>query len=420
LSATSASTPDAGDDPVPALIDLIGAAHEPKRDRLRQLLAQTRVPDGRTALSLNIARVDDLALRMNGVFSLPDMRWPNSLRYGFVEFRDAIVTPTGFVIAGDRLIFNTQGMPAKWMRGADRGAPRFVENLFRKNFIHKLDIWNETCLISVPADLKTIDEPAFLFDSRHGCGNFAHFAHDMLIQTPSFYDCCAEIGESARTILVGAKFSYEVMSEIFARVLGPHAKAPIFTGSEFHRVRRLFVPTTHLDVSFPSIARGAVVRLVSLLGEALKPYRAGGKRRIFISRSDAGRPASLEPQFDNEDALVRALAALGFERLVLSRLGVSEYLEAFVNSEIIVGVHGAGLGNVVLSASPRLLEIVVPGPYAGWDGFRLFVQTGMGMPFRRLAMAPPADGVAHYDIADIVAAVNELLATPCPAVAPPL
>ena len=404
-------------DPAQAVADLINGLPEARRRRLRRLFAQTEVPAGRVGMELQIGRIDDFGLTKNAILSLTDICWPDSIRYGFVEIRDAIVTPFGFVIAGNQLIFNTQILPGGWMRGADGGAPELIERIFGHNFIHRLDIWNESCLLSVPVDLPEIAEPAFLFNSRLTCFNFAHFVHDTLIQAPTFRDCCEYLRQEATPILVGPGFPHPVMPEIFRRAAG--SAAPFFLRNRFFRVRRLFVPTTHFRPSNDAIARGAVVRLAQTLSASLQEFHAPTKRRLFISREDSGRGEDREPRFANAQALQDALSKLGVEPVVVSRLGVEEYLRSFVNAELIVGLHGAGLTNVLLSDQPRVVEITVPG-YPDWRSLALFIETGMGAPFRRVRMAAPAGGVAEYDVARIVEACEALLTAPCPPVAPPL
>ena len=131
----------------------------------------------------------------------PTYAGPTACRYGFFELADAVVTPFGFVVAGDRLIFNTQILPNGWMKGAPGGAPELVRRIFAHNFIHKLDVWRETCLLSLPAtDRGNRDEPAFLFNSRLTGFNFAHFVHDTLVQTPTFLDCCARLGRAGHAL----------------------------------------------------------------------------------------------------------------------------------------------------------------------------------------------------------------------------
>ena len=404
--------------PPPPVLDVIGPVPDAVRRRLGELASQTPVPGERIGKHLRIAGIDDLAFAKNATLSLPDIHWPNSLRYGFVEFADAVVTPFGFVVVGDRLIFNTQILPNGWMKGALGGSPEIIRRIFAHNFIHKLDAWRETCLLSVPAEIEEIQKPAFLFNSRLTWCNFAHFVHDTLIQTPTYLDCCAHVGQEVAPLLVGPGFHHPIMPEI----LGPavESRPPKFLKNAFLRVPRLFVPTTHFSPANDAVARGAVTRLMQNLSTALAGYRAPDKRRIFISRDDSSRGDDREPRFGNSEELHRGLAELGIEPVVVSRLSAADYLQTFVNSELIVGLHGAGLMNVVLSAQPRVLEINVPG-YPDWRSLSLFYETGMGAPSRRVVMAAPQDGVAQYDVPAILAASKALLATPsCPPPRPPL
>jgi hypothetical protein len=404
------ASPPAAEPPDP-LAALLRPATEAARQRLRDLLAETPAPPERVARRLQIAGVDDFAFAKNAVLSLADIHWPDSIRYGFVELADAVVTPFGFLISGDRLVFNTQILPNGWMRGGEGGSPELVGRIFSHNSIHKLDIWRGACLLSLPGEMEEIAEPAFLFSSRLSCFNFAHLVHDTLIQAPSYLDACAQAGEVIAPLIVGPGFHYPVMGEVFRRAVG---REPLFLRNRFLRARRLFVPTTHFSPANDAIARGAVVRLMDTLSRALAEHRTPGKRRLFISREDSGRGDDREPRFSNAEELRQTLGELGVEPVVASRLGLEDYLRTFANAELIVGLHGAGLANAVLSESARVAEITVPG-YPDWRSLRLFIETGMGAPYRGVVMAAPENGLARYDVPAIVAACEALLATSCPA-----
>jgi len=404
-------TPPPAAEPADPLTALLRPATEAGRRRLADLLAETPVPAGRIARHLRIAGLDDFAFAKNAVLSLADIDWPDSIRYGFVEIADAVVTPFGFLVSGDRLVFNTQILPNGWMRGGEGGAPELVARIFEHNSIHKLDIWRGACLMSLPAEIEEIAEPAFLFSSRLSCFNFAHLVHDTLIQAPTYLDACAHAGEAIAPLIVGPGFHYPVMGEVFRRAAG---REPLFLRNRFLHARRLFVPTTHFSPADNAIARGAVARLMDILSRGLAEVAAPTKRRLFISREDSGRGDDREPRFADADELRQALGRLGVEPVVASRLGVEDYLAAFANAELIVGLHGAGLANAVLSGCARVAEITVPG-YPDWRSLRLFIETGMGAPYRRVVMPAPRDGLALYDVPAIVAACEALLSTPCPA-----
>ena len=82
-----------------------------------------------------------------------------------------------------------------------------------------------------------------------------------------------------------------------------------------------------------------------LRGELLSNLRTAPSRfgkRLYVSRNDADRR-----HIRDEDALVAALAAIGFEKIVPGHLSVSEQAATFANAEIIVGAHGSSLANLV-------------------------------------------------------------------------
>lgn len=69
-------------------------------------------------------------------------------------------------------------------------------------------------------------------------------------------------------------------------------------------------------------------------------------RRILVSRRHA--PSR---RVTNEDALADALSAYGFETCVAESLSLCEQVALFAEAEVIVGAHGAGLTNMLLSPS---------------------------------------------------------------------
>ncbi len=76
-------------------------------------------------------------------------------------------------------------------------------------------------------------------------------------------------------------------------------------------------------------------------------------RKLFISRKDQDRIPI------NEAEVEALLVGLGFEVLVLDRMSAQEQVSIFSHAKIIVGVHGAGLSNIVWAPSTgtKVLEI---------------------------------------------------------------
>jgi len=78
-------------------------------------------------------------------------------------------------------------------------------------------------------------------------------------------------------------------------------------------------------------------------------------RRVLISRKRSRRRRCL-----NEDQLFGALASYGFERIFLEDLSVLQQLRLFSESLFLVGVHGAGLANLVACAPHSTVIELVP------------------------------------------------------------
>ncbi|WP_255168330.1 glycosyltransferase family 61 protein [Natrononativus amylolyticus] len=79
---------------------------------------------------------------------------------------------------------------------------------------------------------------------------------------------------------------------------------------------------------------------------------ANGGRRLYISRADAGRRRVL-----NEDAVLEALSPLGFESHALSNLAFADQARLFLETDVIVAPHGAGLANLAFASDCALVEL---------------------------------------------------------------
>jgi len=83
--------------------------------------------------------------------------------------------------------------------------------------------------------------------------------------------------------------------------------------------------------------------LIRDIRQTFVPQSQGSpSRKLFISRSKATRRKILE-----EEKLYHTLNEFGFEILNLEELSIEEQIRSFSNAAIVLGMHGAGLTNMV-------------------------------------------------------------------------
>ena len=142
------------------------------------------------------------------------------------------------------------------------------------------------------------------------------------------------------------------------------------------------------------------VREKMLAGLARMPAPAAPPApRVFISRRQ-----TLARRIANEDAVLAALAPLGFRACVLEELSFAEQVRLFANAEIVVGPHGAGMMNLAFSDNVKVVEL-----------FGAFLQPsfselarGLGFRYGFLECPAPRGDLRGWD-ADLVVDIPALL-----------
>jgi hypothetical protein len=125
--------------------------------------------------------------------------------------------------------------------------------------------------------------------------------------------------------------------------------------------------------------------------------------RILISRADAD-----SRRIRNRRRLEERLEPLGFSSYVLSELDFSEQITLFENAEVVLGVHGAGLANVLFSDDLKLLEIR-PSSKTRWHDFYVMAeQLGFSYEYHEVVCQEGEDLVVDVD--ELEDTVERLLA----------
>ncbi len=84
-------------------------------------------------------------------------------------------------------------------------------------------------------------------------------------------------------------------------------------------------------------------------------------KRLYVSRAE-----SAHRKVTNEDEIIRALEREGFTAVVGQNLTVAEQIRLYADAEIIVGVHGAGLTNILFApAGALVIDVLDPEHIVG-------------------------------------------------------
>ena len=161
--------------------------------------------------------------------------------------------------------------------------------------------------------------------------------------------------------------------------------------NEVFRMHNSFVPS----LIWPQTA-------VSIWEQYLKPtVQRQGPDRIFVIRKNVRRRELI-----NQEEVAHNLQSLGFVSVDPANLTFKEQVQIFSNARIVIGVHGAGLTNLLFSPPGGHLIDLQTGPLQPF--FRGLAQAKR-FGYTALKGASNSDCPSHHD--DFVIDVEELMAT---------
>ena len=146
----------------------------------------------------------------------------------------------------------------------------------------------------------------------------------------------------------------------------------------------------------------------------------GSNERSAVCRLFVNRRPEMGRCIANVEELETALRARGFRTIYPGEMSVAEQINAFVAAEVVVGIHGAGLTNIIFRRSGKmsLIEIFTPNMIAPHYAS---ICAEYGFEYRAvvgLAHSPSArDGLNRYDptytnftvdISDVIDAVDTI------------
>src|SRR5262245_9398962 len=134
----------------------------------------------------------------------------------------------------------------------------------------------------------------------------------------------------------------------------PRAKLIPLGPDSHYRVRHLFVPKYFAWYNPPDWLHQWFKQ--AFLANAELPAPAQSRKRIYISRADAGHR-----RVTNEPEVIAFLQSLDFEIFTLANMPFLDQARLFFEADLVVAPHGAGLANLVFCRpGARIVEIFTP------------------------------------------------------------
>jgi len=228
---------------------------------------------------------------------------------------------------------------------------------------------------------------------------FNHYYHHLIDHASRLYFLSVPPLDSHDQIgLLLRSGSTDFEQYLLERLCPPHAHVVSLHRRTLYRIERyvLITPMTRRHAGYQRQP------YLSAFEEAFQPSRPSTKaERIYVSRrGQKGRIVK------NEDAVLRALRPLGFERYFLEDLSFSEQSRLFYDADAVVAPHGAGLSNLIYSKHARVVEYfpscyVVPSFY--------FLAKSKGLGYRRLhACEDWRDDNFEMDVDQLLCTLTEL------------
>ena len=284
---------------------------------------------------------------------------------GYVELPQAELIDNGFVRFDDRLVIDdVQFILPGWREG--NGHPHFYRNLPFRAF----DPRDDTCIVRSSSTFNDVD--LFVFNTSNAGVNFGHFLHDFMLLVPTFLK--ARRRYPTLKCLFPWEFKYPIMTVLANELLGADAVQNAIWGARPGTFRKLIVPYQQFPPIADEVGLWSSLELRRSLTQISAKFR---KRepdlRIFVSRRDGTNAAYGRNDVDS-DNIENMVSGIGFTPLSVSKLTPDEILQTFSAAEVVCGVHGAGLMNVIFSTHTRPLLIELDAVKPTWRSIERFVR----------------------------------------------
>jgi hypothetical protein len=229
-----------------------------------------------------------------------------------------------------------------------------------------------------------INQPVGFMDDRFSKFNVCHLWFDKL---PRIFELREAVPELALFLMTSeTSYANDIMDILGISLIShQHVTGPKITLS----MPELVISSNSVRTAHPAHhCYRHFARPVAVLN-AQSPVPDAPATRIYIDRS-----AALTRRLINADEVWAVLKDKGFQSLRLEDLSFPQQRAAFANAQAVVGVHGAGLANVIFCQRSAAIVEILPANYATpafWYAAEYFGLTYLPLVAAISAGAAPLD-----------------------------
>jgi len=212
------------------------------------------------------------------------------------------------------------------------------------------------------ASQEKIDEIAFFFNSSVSPHNFAHFCMDLLPQI-AFFHYIRSLGINVLPV-ISEQFKYPIMSVLFKHLVAE--KYMVLKANKSYVFDDMLVPKAlnsfFAKDAYPEFTKAALNYVQTDIRQTFDLDKHLPDKKIFVTRKDGTTEnQGFLRQYRNQSELEILMQENGFTFVTVSNYKPRELIHLFAQAKVVVGVHGAGLLNVIFSnQSVSVIELSVP------------------------------------------------------------